>query len=492
MRLLASALSVLLLASCGAPEVEQAAPEAPNIVVIVADDLGYNDLGAYGSQVIQTPHIDQLARDGVRATDGYVSAAVCSPSRAGLYTGRYQTRFGHEFNTSGRDTDIGLPTDQRTLADMLRDAGYATGLIGKWHLGKPEKHHPLNRGFDEYFGMLAGGSNYIDSRREGVQSWPARNPPTIRSDSNAIYDGFEKVEVEEHLTDVFAEKAVDFIRRHKDERFFLMLTPNAPHTPLQATAEHAERYEHIEQDSRRIYSAMVSAVDDYVGDVVAELKTHGLEQNTLVVFLSDNGCVKYLSEDFCSNDPLSGSKRFHLEGGIRVPFIFKWPARLPRGAEYEQPVISLDLYSTFAAAAGSKERAQDSVDLLPHLSGKNPDPPHEFLFWRAKPNLAVRWGDWKMWKVNKTELTYDDFTIGGRRLPEEDYVGDSPMGRMTVLYDLSADVSEQENLAEEHPEIVERLEAELEGWNAELVEPLWPSNRSSLHELHGQMVQLFF
>ena len=482
----------LLLASCGSPELEQIAAEPPNIIVMMADDLGYNDLGVYGSEFIKTPHIDALASRGVRLTDGYVSAAVCSPSRAGLYTGTYQPRFGYEFNTSGRDTVVGLPTDRRTVADMLREAGYATGLIGKWHLGKSEKHHPLNRGFDEYFGHLSGGSTYIDSRRAGVESWPAQNAPTTRPRSSAIFDGFEEVEVEEYLTDVFAEKAVDFIRRHKNERFFLMLTPNSPHTPLQATSEYAERYSEIEPAGRKIFAAMVSSVDDYMGDIVAELRAHGIEENTLIVFLSDNGCVKYLSQDVCSNDPLSGSKRFHLEGGIRVPFILIWPAGLPAGTTFEHPAISLDLYSTLAAAAGSDETAQDSVNLLPYLRGESTDPPHEFLFWRAKPNLAVRWGDWKLWKVNKSNKAFDDMTVGGRRLPQVDYPGDAPSGQMTVLYDLSADIGERRNLASEHPEIVERLEAELETWNAELAEPMWPSNRSTLHELHGQMVQLFF
>lgn len=486
----------LLAGSCSRAPEQAAAPAPtaapPNIVVIMADDLGYNDIGANGSTVIKTPHIDSLARHGVRLTDGYVSAAVCSPSRAGLYTGRYQTRFGHEFNPSGRDTVVGLPTDQRTIADMLKASGYVTGLIGKWHQGKSEQHHPLRRGFDEFFGILAGGSTYIDSRREGVESWPGKNAPKKRPDSSAIFDGFQQVEVEDYLTDVFAAKAVDFIQRHKDERFFLMLTPNAPHTPLQATTEYADRYRDVEPEGRRIFSAMVSSVDDYVGDVLAELDQHGLTDNTLVVFLSDNGCVKYLSQDVCSNDPLSGSKRFHLEGGIRVPFLFQWPARLPAGKTYSEPVISLDLYSTFAAAAGSTERSQDGVDLTPYLSGEQSGSPHEFLFWRAKPNMAVRWGRWKMWKVNKSAQTQQDFTVSGQRLPEVDYPGDSPLGQMTVLYDLSADISEQRNLADEHPEIVERLEAELATWNAQLAEPLWPSDRSTLYELHGQMVQLFF
>ena len=485
------ASACLLWAACSTPEAEQSAVP-PNIVVVVADDLGYNDLGSFGSEIIRTPHLDALAHGGIRATDGYVSAAVCSPSRAGLYTGRYQPRFGYEYNTSGRDTVVGLPTDERTLADMLKNAGYATGLIGKWHLGKSNQHHPLSRGFDEYFGVLAGGTSYIDSRTDGVQSWPARNAPTTRRDANAIFDGFEQVEVEEYLTDVFADKAVDFIRRHKDERFFLMLTPNSPHTPLQATDEYTDRYPDVEPEGRRIFAAMVSSIDDYVGDVMSELRANGLEENTLIVFTSDNGCVKYLSQDVCSNDPLRGSKRFHLEGGIRVPFIFYWPAGLPSGQTYGQPIISLDLFSTLAAAAGSEETAQDSVNLLPYLRGEQAEPPHEFLFWRFKPNIAVRWGKWKMWKVNKTDLTEEDLTIGGRRLPEVEYPGDSPLGQLTVLYDLSQDVGESQNLAAQHPEVVERLETELERWNAELAEPMWPSNRSTVYDLHGQMIQVFF
>jgi len=493
MRELTQVLLPLLIAGCSvSPIEEETLPQPPNIVVFLADDLGYNDVGVYGAQRIETPNIDQLARDGVRLTDGYVSAAVCSPSRAGLQTGRYQSRFGYEFNPSGHDTVLGLPTDQATLGEMMKEAGYVTGLIGKWHLGKSDEHHPLNRGFDEYYGILSGASSYIDSRREGVQSWPARNAPTTRSDGNAIYDGFNKIEVEEYLTDVFAEKAVDFIARHSDERFFLMLTPNAPHGPFQATKEYTDRYRDIEEDGPRIYAAMVSSLDDYVSDVLAELCKHGLEENTLVVFFSDNGCVKYLSQDVCSNDPLCGSKRFHLEGGIRIPFIFKWPAELPKGTEYEQPVIALDLYSTFAAAAGSGARTQDSVNLLPYLRGEDSGAPHEFLFWRAKPSMAVRWGKWKMWKVNKTNLSFDDLNLNTRRLPRVDYPGDSPLGQITVLYDLSVDIGEETNVVDQHPEIVERLERELQSWNSELAEPIWLSNRSTLYELHGQMVQLFF
>ena len=492
MRILATCIAASSLAACTGGIVDQQDPDPPNVIIMMADDLGWGDIGANGGQVIQTPHIDALAERGVLLTDAYVSAAVCSPSRAGLYTGRHQQRHGFEYNIAGRDTDTGMSTEETTIADMMRSASYATGLIGKWHLGKRREHHPLSRGFDEYFGMLAGGSIYIDSRKEGVESWPRENAPTARTESNAIYDGWEPVEVEEYITDVLRDRAVDFIERHKDEPFFLMLTPNAPHTPLQATKEYLDRYRHIEDDSERIYAAMVAAVDDFVGAVNAELVEHGLAENTLFVFLSDNGCAGYVVER-CSNGPLRGNKRYYWEGGIRVPFIAAWPARLPQGTRYSQPVISLDLYATVAAAIGSDATATDSVNLLPHLGGESEGAPHEYLFWRAKPNIAVRKGNWKLWKVNKTDLDFSAVTDrAARRLPRQAWPQDSPHGQMVLLYNLSADIGERTNVASSHPEIVAELETALEAWNAEMGQPTWPAFRSTLDEIDGQIVHLFF
>ena len=363
----------------------------PSIVLIVADDLGYGDIGANGSTVIASPHIDDLAQQGVRLTDGYVSAAVCSPTRAGLFTGRYQSRFGYECNPTanyarGPDAVLGLPEDQRTLGNLMQDVGYVTGLVGKWHLGAREHYHPLNRGFDEFFGNLGGGTSYIDSDKEGVHSWPGPSSGHRSSSLNAweVMDGFEVVEVEDYLTDAFAERAVDFIDRHAGKPFFLALTSTAPHTPIQATARYVDRFPGIERQGPRIFAAMVAALDDAVGQVVGALRRHDLESNTLVVFISDNGCISYVPDGICTNAPLSGAKRYHLEGGVRVPFLVKWPAGLPQGAVYEQPAISLDLYATFAAAAGlasEKLDSRDSVDLLPYLRGERTGPPHEFLYW---------------------------------------------------------------------------------------------------------------
>ncbi len=494
MKTTVAALGLACLAACGQPSTDEPAARRPNVIIMMADDLGWGDIGANGGTVIQTPHIDALAEQGVRLTDGYVSAAVCSPSRAGLYTGRHQQRHGFEFNIAGRDTDMGMDTEQTTMADMLRAEGYATGLIGKWHLGKQEQHHPLSRGFDEYYGMLAGGSSYIDARKEGVESWPRRRAPTGRTEVNAIYDGFEQVEVEEYITDVFRDKAVDFIARHRDRLFFLMLTPNAPHTPLQATKEYLDRYRHIEDASTRIYSAMVAAIDDYVGAVSAALREHDLENDTLFVFLSDNGCADYAVKN-CSNAHLRGGKRDYWEGGVRIPFILRWPAGLPPGTTYSDPAISLDLYATVAAAVGSDatETATDSVNLLPHLRGEAGGVPHECLFWRANPNIAVRKGKWKLLKLNLTDLTFEAVTdVGAGRLPMKAWPQDSPHGQMKLLYDLEADPEESTNVASEHPEVVAELEEAMEAWTDQLVEPTWPAFRSTLDQVDGEMVHLFF
>jgi len=478
---------------------EASAP--PNIIVIVADDLGYGDISANGSKTISTPNIDELATSGVRLTDGYVSGAVCSPTRAGLFSGRYQNRFGYEYNPTanyerGPDAELGLPLDQRTLGNLMQDAGYATGLVGKWHLGAIKQYHPLNRGFDEFYGILGGGTSYIDCGREEAVCWPTQ-PSGDRSSvsgSREIMDGFDIVKVDEYITDAFADKAVDFIDRHAETPFFLMLTPNAPHTPVQATKEYVERFSHIEGEGARIFAAMVGALDDAVGDVTAALRGHGIEENTLVAFISDNGCINYAGEPICSNAPLSGNKRYHLEGGVRVPFILKWPTGLPQGKVYSQPAIHLDFYRTFGAAAGVDPAtidSPDSVNLLPYLRGDNNDPPHEYLFWRSSPNMSVRWGKWKLWRVDKSNLG-EEAMGGARLLPEVDYPPVSPNGQLTVLYDLSSDISEQTNLADEHPEIVEKLDAALEAWNSELVDPMWISRRSTLDKIHGQMVQLYF
>ena len=461
----------------------------PNVVVILADDLGYGDIGVNGGEIISTPHIDALASRGVRLTQGYVSHPVCSPSRAGLMTGRYQQRHGWEFNPAGRDQDAGVSTDETTLADAMRAAGYRTGLVGKWHLGSKPEHHPVSRGFDEFFGFVGGGSIFIDGDAPGVESWGGLRAGR----SNTMLRGLAQEEVvEEYLTDRFTDEAVDFIERHADVPFFLFLSHKTPHTPLQATARYLNRYRHIADDATRIYAAMAASLDDSVDEVVGALNRAGLRNDTLIVFLSDNGCAEYIA-GACSNAPFRGHKRYFHEGGVRVPFIVSWPDRLPEGAVFDDPASALDLMDTFLAAAGHEEVSDDSVNLLPYLDGTDDGAPHDYLYWRAEPNWAVRDDRWKLIRYNRTDFTQDD--LGRVRLepPEGGWPTDSPHGQVTLLYDLVNDPSETVNYAAGRPEVVERLTEAWNRWNAwNAPEAILPASRSTLAEFHGEIVQLVF
>ena len=467
------------------------ATRLPNIVFIFADDLGIGDTSVYGSELINTPNIDALAGRGVRFTQGYVSHPVCSPSRAGLMTGRYQQRHGWEFNPAGRDVDSGMSANEQTLADVMNAQGYATGMIGKWHLGYKGPHHPLRRGFGEFFGLLAGGSIFIDPATRGVESMG--NVSSTRSARVAVSRGRETVEVTDYLTDVFTEEAVAFIQRNQHQPFFLYLSHTTPHTPLQATAKYLDRYRHIEKKATRIYAAMVSSLDDSVGSIVKALEEIGQLHNTLIVFASDNGCAGYIN-GACSNAPHAGFKRYHQEGGVRIPLILSWPATLPTGSVYEHPVISLDLLATFSAAGGGSATTEDSVNLLPYLTGETTGAPHDYLYWRSGPNHAIRDGRWKLIRYNRSLLGDEDLRPDGRlQPPVGGWPTDSPHGQLTLLYDLNADPGERRNLALERPEIVERLHAAYEAWNAELAEtPILPGVRSTLANVHGETVQLIF
>src|ERR1700722_1494224 len=339
-------------------------PRKPNIVILLADDMGFADVGFQGCRDIPTPHIDSLAKSGVRFTNGYVSGPYCSPTRAGLMTGRYQTRFGHEFNP-GNKPDIGLSLAETTLADRLKAVGYVTGLVGKWHLGSAPKFHPHRRGFDEFFGFLGGDHSYF------------RNPaaaPMLRCDT--------VVDEREYLTDAFAREAVAFIDRHQHEPFFLYLAFNAVHTPMHATNERLPRFDSIPDKRRRPYAAMLTAVDESIGRVLDKLRSAGLEEDTLIFFFSDNGGPTMLGTTIngSSHSPLRGSKRTTLEGGIRVPFAARWPGKIPAGKVYEDPIIQLDILPTALAAAGVEVKPQwklDGVNLLPYLTGQSTGRPHD-------------------------------------------------------------------------------------------------------------------
>ncbi len=428
------------------------APRRPNIVLIVADDLGYGELGCQGGADIRTPRIDSIARQGVRFTSGYVTAPVCSPSRAGLLTGRYQQRFGHEFNAIGKQNrlpDVGLPTTERTIADDLRSGGYATGIVGKWHLGGTEPFHPQRRGFSEFFGFLHEGHFYVDGRTSQAVSLLRPNEPPY-DEQNPILRGTRPTEDFVYLTEAFTREAVTFIDQHRDRPFFLYLPYNAVHSPMQATEADLARFGQIKDRKRRLFAAMLAALDEGVGAVLDKLREAGLTEETLVVFLSDNGGPT--AELTSSNAPLRGGKGQLYEGGIRVPFLMQWVGRLPGGVVQDRPVSSLDVLPTALAAAGveaPRGAKLDGVDLMPHLGPKSDRPPHERLYWRYGGKAAVREGRWK--------LVRD----GGQK-PWE-------------LYDLDKDIGESDDMAARQSEVVARLRAAWERWDAELIQPRWGS-----------------
>jgi len=429
----------------------------------MTDDQGYHDVGFNGCTDIPTPGIDSIARNGVRFSNGYVSYSVCSPSRAGLLTGRYQQRFGHERNPEWKpnDPNSGLPLTEITLADTLGKAGYHCGIIGKWHLGAHPSLHPLRRGFDEFFGFLGGGHRYFpdeltldESTRAGSESESYRL---------AILRDHKTVRTTRYLTDEFSLEAVDFIERNHDRPFFLYLAYNAPHAPLQASEEYLSRFTSIKDPRRRTYAAMVSAVDDGVGKVMAKLRELSLESDTLVFFLSDNGGP--LQANASNNDPLRGAKGSPWEGGWHVPFAMQWTGRIEPGTVFESPVLSLDIFATMAALSAAPvdpERPLDGVNLIPYLTGKKSGGPHGEIFLRMfdRGAYAVRSGDFKL-------------VIPQRRSAPE-------------LYDLRHDLAESTDIAASHADEVRRLDQERRLWDAQLVAPVFEGlNRGGGNRRNG-------
>ena len=324
----------------------------PNFIIILADDLGYADVGFTGSTQIRTPHIDAIANDGVIFTDGYVSAPVCAPSRAGLITGRNQVNFGYDNNLTDALPQFnpeysGLPVTEKTIADRLSDLGYVNGIVGKWHLGEKEQFHPTNRGFDEFWGYLGGGHNYFQANTSNKKY----NRPIISN--------YKTPQPITYLTDDKGDECVDFIKRHKDEPFFLYASFNAPHAPMQATEEDLKLYAHIKDEKRRTYAAMVHRLDVNIGRMVSELKKQELYENTVIIFLSDNGGPD--TNNGSINAPYNGRKGILLEGGIRVPFVISYPAKLKKGV-FNKAITSLDLTPTFVALAGGETTKKDKLD----------------------------------------------------------------------------------------------------------------------------------
>jgi arylsulfatase A-like enzyme len=427
----------------------------PNIIILLADDLGYADLGCQGSKEVVSPHIDSIAASGVRCTAGYVTAPQCCPSRAGLMSGRYQNRFGFEANPppSVESTSFGLPEGERTIADRLKAAGYATGMAGKWHLGRTEPMRPYHRGFDEAFWHPNGGVLFPDKKTGFLGN---------------LYRGPDPVEEPEYSTDAFGREAVAFIDRHRHGPFFFYLAFVPPHWPMQAKPEHLAKFAHIPDLHRRTMLGMMASLDDNVGRVLAKLRETGLEQNTLIFFLSDNGGptgkprtqpdadFEY-GQNTSKNDPCRGVKGELLEGGIRIPFLVQWKGRIPAGRTYDKPVISLDIAPTALALAGVAPRPEwklDGTNLVPFLTGENTAAPHDTLFWRfrfppAQPELhrwAVRQGDWKLVKNGREPLS---------------------------LYNLANDIGESKDLSAGQPGRVVAMQAAYKQWDEQNLEPKW-------------------
>ena len=384
----------------------------PNVVVLVADDLGYGELGCYGGKEVPTPEIDKLASGGVRFTDGYVTAPFCAASRAGLLTGRYQTRFGFEFNPIGaknEDPKIGLPVNERTLPQWLRDAGYVTSLVGKWHLGGTAAYHPQRRGFDEFFGFLHEGHYFVPPPWSNVTTWLRRKhlpdgstgrwtspdgrlvwsthmngqEPDYDANNPILRNSQPQAETA-NLTDAFTREAESFIERHQQQPFCLVVAYNAVHSPMQGSDEYMAKFAHIPDIHRRIFAAMLAHLDDSVGRIMHKLQACKLEEQTLVVFLSDNGGPT--RELTSSNLPLRGEKGQLYEGGIRVPFLMQYPGHLPAGQTDARPMISLDLLPTILSAAGistPRTFSTDGVDILPA-------PPSALLACGSESRLSTR------------------------------------------------------------------------------------------------------
>lgn len=458
---IAVAVTLFLAQAMPLPAVEGPAKK-PNIVVILADDLGYADIGVHGCKEIPTPNIDRIARAGVRFTDAYANGSFCTPTRAALMSGRYQHRSGNEDLSS---TTGPLPQGILTLPDRLRTAGYTTAMVGKWHLGDKPGYAPVDRGFDVFFGFLGGGHQYI-LQQGGKGEY---NAPILRNR--------EPTQEQRYLTDAFGEEAAAFVERQRTSTtpFFLYLAFNAVHTPLQAIEKYSGRFPGIADSKRRTYAAMLSAMDEAIGLVLTKLEQTGKLKDTLVIFTNDNGGPTTRNAvNGSRNTPLRGSKCETFEGGIRVPLLMQWPGVIAPGTTYSRPAITFDISATVLAAAGADTAQLDGIDLLPFLAGKKTGAPHPILFWRSRTmsnNYAARQGEWKF--VHSTE---GDAAPGPKQRPGKD-----------MLFNLAKDIGEQHDLAAEHPEKLAELKRLFEAWSAEVdadcrklgVEPKMPQGTAN-------------
>ena len=413
------------------------AASRPNFVFIVADDMGYADCGVQGCSDVPTPNLDALATGGARFTNGYVTGTVCSPSRASLMTGRYHYRDGvKDWIPPGKP---GLNPSVPTIATYLKQSGYETGIVGKWHLGEDATCHPFQRGFNAFFGFLGGGRSYFPDK--------PTSPNQPVNHYTQVVRGNDPVPESEYLTSAFAREAVSFINTHRQHPFFLYLAFNAVHTPMQPPAGE-DRFASIADPKRRAYAGMLASMDQAVGRVSEALQSTGLERNTFICFISDNGGpITRNAPNASKNTPLRGGKGETWEGGIRVPFFVKWTGTIDAGKVIHQPVIQMDLTATTLELAGAKADPQwpiDGKNIMPLLKGSN-TPVHDQLCWSYEHQWAIRHGNWKL-------------TVAG---PKKD--------AKPALFDLDQDPQEQSDLSEQHPDKVESLRNRWEKWRSQTI-----------------------
>ena len=459
--------------------------DKPNVVLILADDLGWNDLTINGGGVaggtVPTPNIDSIAKQGMNFVNGYAGQGTCAPSRAMMMTGRYGSRFGFEFTptppgmstalmmmSQGREPkpiptvnprnlpydQMGLPATEVTIAELLKDQGYYTAHIGKWHLGRESGSAPQEQGFDQSLLMHSG--LYAEEDDPDVVNSKLSYDPIDRFlwvglRYAASYNGGDAFKPGGYLTDYYTDEAVKVIQANKNRPFFLYLAHWAPHTPLQAAKEDYDALSHIEDHTERVYAGMIRSLDRGVGRVLQSLEDNGLTENTIVIFTSDNGGAGYIGISDV-NKPFRGWKITNFEGGIHVPYFVKWPSKIKAGTTYKEPVHHFDIYSTIADAAGATVPTNvevDGVSLLPYARGEQKGKPHETLFWRAGDYRTVRHNNWKMAVVPQLSKTW--------------------------LFNLSEDPGETTNLADANPDVVDELMILLEEHNAQMVPPKWDS-----------------
>lgn len=471
------------------PDTPAPGKRPPNIVLILADDMGHNDISFYGGGIDKsapTPSIDAIGHEGVSFSAGYAGNATCAPSRAALMTGRYPTRFGFEFTPAplgfarvvghgfsspdhpsiyheeleDETPDIAamaVPTNEITIAAMLQKAGYHTIHFGKWHLGETDATRPDSRGFDESLGFYAGASKFANEDDPGIVNSKQEFDPIDRFLWAALpfgvrYNGSEMFEPKGYMTDYLTDEALKAIHANRNRPFFIYLAYNAIHTPLQARKDDYDALSGIQDHTRRVYAAMARDLDRNIGRVMKALKEEGLDDNTLVIFTSDNGGAHYIGLENL-NVPYRGWKATFYEGGIRVPFFMRWPGVIQPDSTYDAPVSHFDIFATAAAAASvavPPDRRIDGVNLLPFLGGANPGRPHDVLFWRSGSYLVAQKGKWKLQVMEHPQPTM-------------------------VLYDLDADPGEKADVAAANPGIVAELKALLDAYQKEQVKPIWPS-----------------